>query len=341
MHNTQKDGTMDNDIKYGAEEIVLALYRSILVRDPSPQEVSELAGKLRSGFPLYRIAYTLILSAEFREKGVVAMNHLDILPANPINYHLPEGARTRLWQHMAKVWGKLGSEDPYWSVITQDEYRLAQMSRPERIEQFYNSGREELERAESYMARHGSVIPQDGVCVDYGCGVGRVTLWLARRFRKVIAVDVSQHHIDLARHNLQKRGVNNVEFHLLRGPEDLAVLRGVQFFYSVIALQHNPPPLIVEILNAVFHGLEKRGCAFFQVPTYAVGYSWEFQNYVNQTLSKESMELHALPQSMILYLAINAGCLPLEIQPDVYVGIPQWISNTFFLTKVRESFIVQ
>jgi SAM-dependent methyltransferase len=162
--------------------------------------------------------------------------------------------------------------------------------------------------------------------------LGRTTLWLARRCRHVVAIDVSQAHLAIAREALAARGVGNVEFRLLRQPRDL-VMEGIDFFHSMIVLQHNPPPIIAEILQHAFSGLRPGGSAFFQVPTYGVQYSWSLEGYVANTLPRGETEMHVIPQSVVFALAAQAGCVPLEMQRDGYAQMPPWVSNTFLIVK--------
>src|SRR5690606_35365601 len=96
---------------------------------------------------------------------------------------------------------------------------------------------------------------------------------------RVVAFDISQNHIDAARRALEERGVTNVDFVLVRGPDDLRHLEGVDLFFSIIVLQHNPPPIIVDILKAAFEGLKPGGILYFQVPTYGADYSFIEKEY--------------------------------------------------------------
>jgi hypothetical protein len=127
--------------------------------------------------------------------------------------------------------------------------------------------------------------------------------------------------------------VTNVDFHLVRTRGDLDVLQGTDFFHSILVLQHNPPPLIADILSTAFAGLNPGGAAFFQVPTYAIDYRWLYEEYFAETVPRQNMEMHVLPQSVIFDLAAKAGCVPLEIQPDHCAGLPHWISNTCVFAK--------
>jgi SAM-dependent methyltransferase len=318
--------------RFQPEEIVSALYRAILERPPDQAGFAGFLQRLNDGEPLHELVGEFLASEEFRVKSLERLG-IEPLPANAIDLDLSPSQRQYVWQHVAAVWNRLGRDDPYWSVLTAEEFHLANMSRAGAIERFYESGRFDVERIEGYLSRNGHRLPDTGLCVDYGCGLGLATLWLARRCERVLAVDVSQVHLDLAREALAERGVTNVEFRLLRSRQDLDALRDFDFFHSVLVLQHNPPPLIADILSAALAGLNTGGYAFFQVPTFGRGYSWHYDSYIADTAPSQQMEMHVLPQSAVFDLAARAGCIPLEVEPDACAGMPDWISNTFVFAK--------
>ena len=287
---------------------------------------------LSNGAPLYEIVQKFLASEEFRCKGPVGIVY-EPPPANAIEIELSPSQKQYLWQHVTSIWNKLGKDEPYWSVMEEDRFRVANISHEDAIDCFYESGRFDIDRAERFLVRNGCRLPQTGFCLDYGCGLGRTTLWLARRCERVLAVDVSPAHLDLAREALAARGVRNVEFRLLRSPHDLAALRGFDFFHSLLVLQHNPPPVIADILSMAFAGLNPGGAALFQVPTFGMDYSWHIDTYVRETVPYQQAEMHVLPQSVIFDLAVNAGCIPMEVAYDFYSGMPNWISNTFVFFK--------
>ena len=314
------------------EQVISSLYKGILRRHPDKAGKNYYMKLLKRGMPLDKIVQTLVNSAEFDLNRVVSLGPLDALSANAIQFDLSGEQREMLWEHIEKAWSKMGEDEPFYSVINSDRFRHRDISAAA-IDQFYNSGEADICRAEEYLSRHGRALPQDGLCVDYGCGVGRVTLWLARRCKRVLAIDVSDAHLRIARQALAERGISNVEFYLLRERSDLSMLKGIDFFYSMIVLQHNPPPLIAEILQHAFEGLNEGASAFFQVPTYGKDYTWNFERYATTNFYDGGMEMHVVPQSVIFSLASRAACLPLEVQPDGCTGLPHWISNTFVFVK--------
>ena len=320
------------ELNFDPAEIVSSLYQGILGRMPDEVGKAYFIRLLGEGRPLAEIVRQFVNSPEFQRSRVVSLGPLDALPANRIELDLAAAQRDLVWLRIAKAWSEWGKEDPYLSVLGSDEFRMENISAAQ-VERFYDSGEPNIDRVQRYLARHGRQLPKDGTCVDYGCGLGRTTLWLARQCERVLAIDVSEPHLALARENLKARGVHNVEFHLLQSRSDLQLLHGIDFFHSVIVLQHNPPPIIFDILTQVFEGLNDEGTAFFQVPTYGVNYSWEFEKFAVESLPQPGAEMHVLPQSNIFALAATAGCLPLEVQPDGWTGIPHLISNTFLFAK--------
>ena len=322
----------DNEPTFTAEQVVSAVYHALRDRAPDDEARQTYERRLLGGDSLTDVLRDFMKAPEFGLNHPAILAGHASLPENSIQLELSDEQRERVWQHVRDTWSRLGREEPYFSVATSERFRLAKMS-PEAVEHFYDSGRTDIHRLERYLARNGRDLPHDGVCVDYGCGLGRGTLWLARHFKQVIAVDVSEEHLTIAQRQLAARGVKNVEFRLLRRRDDLAVLKGADLFHSTIVLQHNPPPIIADILQHALDGLNASGVAFFQVPTYGLGYGWSYDRFMDHDLPAGGMEMHVVPQRLVFALATRAGCVPIEVQPDGCAGMPYWVSNTFLFAK--------
>ena len=322
--------------RYRPETVAAALYQAVGGRAPDQAVLGMIAARMTHDTSLNEIVTTILNSPDIQESRVVSIGRLDELPANEITLDLSLAERQALWQHVARVWEKLGASVPYRSVLTRGEFHKGNIT-DERIESFYESGRQDIERLAHYLTRNGRALPADGVCVDFGCGLGRTTVHLAERCRRVIAMDVSEPHLAAARGYLGARGFINVEFRLVRSAADLAAIGGFDLFHSIITLQHNPPPLIAEILDAAFAGLNPGGNAFFQVPTYEREYRWDIKSYLADVAPRKRMEMHVLPQAVIFASMLRAGCVPLEVQPDGCTGIAKGISNTFLVARPDRS----
>ncbi len=103
--------------------------------------------------------------------------------------------------------------------------------------------------------------------VDFGCGVGRVTLPLAREAVSVLGVDVSRGMLSEARKNATDRAVSNVRFaHEVSGSFDLV--------HCFIVLQHIPPRRGLRILSDLLSRMEPGGMVVLQVPYHWHAAAW-------------------------------------------------------------------
>ncbi|MBV9107012.1 MAG: class I SAM-dependent methyltransferase [Verrucomicrobia bacterium] len=316
------------------EELVTAAYKALLRREPDPGGLKACSDGIRAGHDLEWLLGTLIRSEEFALNRPPNDFPLDAAPPMDVQANATTQELRALWDHIGLVWTNFGATDPYWSVLTNDRWRAKNMTEEEAIESFYATGQSDLLRLEAWLRRNSLELNADAVCGEYGCGVGRLTQWLSTRFRRVVALDISEPHLKAARERLCRRGIDNVDFILVRGDEDLRVLDGVSLFYSMIVLQHNPPPIMTEILARAFAGLSDGGCCFFQIPTYSASYSFSVKSYWTELAAKKEMEMHFLPQKNVLELARQHEVFPVEIQPDGAIGNQRrWISTTFLMRK--------
>jgi SAM-dependent methyltransferase len=138
-----------------------------------------------------------------------------------------------------RAWQRYGAEDPYFGVLSHPRFRDAARDGPVRQE-FFRTGEEHVEKVFKIIAEQfrGSTQPQRAL--DFGCGVGRILLPLARRAREVVGVDVSGAMLDEARRNCEQAGVQNVK--LLLADDELSSLDGTfDLIHSYIVFQHITP----------------------------------------------------------------------------------------------------
>lgn len=315
-----------------ADSIITALYRACLSRDPEPGALDMWRPRLIDE-GLQAVLGHFLRSAEFG-LGIGRFVNLfpyDQAPAQKIDTEIGAEELDRLWRRVANTWTKLGNEDAYYSVLTDPQW--SHLSEQKRIEAFYATGEGDLKRLEAWLARNSLSMNPNGTAVEYGCGVGRFTEWLAQRFRSVVAIDVSESHLNLARkRGKNKRIAERVRYVGVAAPADLTAVAGADLFYSVIVLQHNPPPIIATILDAAFAGLNSGGVAFFQVPTRGgEGYAFDSRAYL-QADGDGWMEMHAIDQSAVFRLAERRGVRPVEVSPDYCAGT-FGVSTSFLMVK--------
>lgn len=318
---------------------VTAAYRWILGRPPQPNEIEPWLPTASSA-DLRRI---FLESVEFRsalasqsgkrpEAGPSLPDKLpQDLPPNLIEWETNAHLSARLLEHVQRTWHKLGQERPHWSVLSSETFL------PERIDAtaaaFYASGAAEARRVVGALQRQGIEPTSVKRVVEYGCGIGRVTPYLARAFDTVTACDISESHLVLARDAVSRSGLRNVRFELSR-PPDFGLSEPYDLWFSHLVLQHNPPPVIAMILRTALARLAPGGVAIFQVPTYALGYTFMTQSYLAEPTETGTIEVHCLPQAVVFRIADEAGCRPLEVREDGAMGPPSaWLSNTFVFRK--------
>jgi len=290
---------------------VRAAYVVMLDRLPESEATIQRALATRSRSDLR----TAILSSpEYRRRNPssVRLNNLPVdIPPIEVQTDLPSEQRARLFEHIRGKWTKLGEERAHWSVLSSPTYEQGITSEVETA--FYATGKTERQMVEMMMARAGRRAGEFRRAVEFGCGLGRMTLQLAEMFPVVTGIDISSTHLAKAAAAAHRTGLTNIEFRL-GDLEMFGMPEPFDFWYSRIVLQHNPPPLIHAILAHTLDRLAPGGLAIFQVPTYAVNYRFETKSYLSSRDGASDIEMHCLPQGMILDLIARSGCRLREIR---------------------------
>jgi SAM-dependent methyltransferase len=331
-HPAQGNNALSSD-KTTAEAVTWA-YRLLLNREPESESI--IAEHMASSPSIARLREVFIGSSEFRARApaVIKLVLGGEEPPRTIETSGDSTMLQRLFDHVNQSWHYLGETDPYWSVLTSPEYR----GRPSEqdIARFFTSGVGDVNRLQATLARLGLALDGSGTCLEYGCGLGRVTRHLASLFGRTIGVDISSAHLELARELAERAVIHGIEWLHLESIEGLSTLPKVDFIYSMIVLQHNPPPVIEKVLQAFASSLKPDGIAYFQVPTYRVDYEFRLADYLRENVGRREMEMHAFPQARIFEIFEMAGAVPLSVVEDGATGNRRGErSNTFVFQKRR------
>jgi SAM-dependent methyltransferase len=323
------------------EKTVVAAYRLILGRDP---ENAEVVAYHRGHPDEATLRRTLLGSPEFAalydQLGDAALKlpaKREVLPPRPQVDVTAEGqARAALWARVARSWEEMGGNAPHWSVLTFEQFK------PENLEAnrsvFEDSAEIDGRLIDAALARFHGGLPAgiqikpagDMICLEIGCGVGRATRALARRFGTVVGADISSAHLAIAREELSRAGTRNVELRHMARIEDYAILPSIDFLYSRIVLQHNPPPVQAAILQSALSRLMPAGIALFQVVTHARDYVYSLETDLRQ---RGGMEMHVLPQMAVFEIFAETGMRPVEIQEDDAAGDDGRFRSHLFLAQ--------
>jgi SAM-dependent methyltransferase len=140
---------------------------------------------------------------------------------------------TRL-DEQRREWDELARLDPMWAVVSAPDRRFGGWD----IDEFFATGEREV-AALLARGRELGVPAQERDALEFGCGLGRVTRALAKRYGRAVGIDISTQMLDQARRlNVE---VPNVDF-VHNDAEDLSVLGDQRFdlIYSRHVLQHLP-----------------------------------------------------------------------------------------------------
>jgi SAM-dependent methyltransferase len=315
---------------------VIEAYRVVLGRKPESEQVIQHHRAVRGIPELYE---ALISSEEFREVCEAKLGTADRDRYKPLNWPptsielaASSDQMARMLQHIETYWREIDSHEVHAGMLHDGEFWSSALTASERG--FYDTGREILEILAQTAARCGVSLGEYKSCVELGCGVGRLTVWLADLFPAVLGVDISPVRIQLNKRALARFGRRNVEHHHVHSFSDFESMPDFDFFFSMIVLQHNPPPVIVRILELVLQKLRGGGAAYFQLPTYLYNYSFEIDRYLSLPPASD-MEMHPVPQQVLFDMFERHGCQLLECREDPWTESNLIISNSFLVRKSR------
>jgi 2-polyprenyl-3-methyl-5-hydroxy-6-metoxy-1,4-benzoquinol methylase len=138
-----------------------------------------------------------------------------------------------------KAWEYYGKNDPYYGVLTQERYSRTAWG-DDAKQEFFGTGERYVDSVLEAIREHFGPGFRPSRALDFGCGVGRLVLPLARVCTSVVGVDVSESMLAVAEKNAREEGLLNATF--IRGDDALSKVSGMfEFIHSFIVFQHIPP----------------------------------------------------------------------------------------------------
>lgn len=322
------------------EHDVVMAYRLILGREPENSTVVD--GKVRHLQTLEDLRQVFLTSPEFLALSRTTVDRLPTelgckatnWPGIQVDVDVTPATLRRMTARIEREFVDLGEQEPYWSVLAEERFKSQNIRGNEA--EFFNSGELMVEGLVAASNRCGIDLSRYRSCFELGCGLGRITLWLAQRFEQVIASDISALHLSLTMTAARRAGIDNISYAHLNKLGAYNNLPAFDCFFSIIVLQHNPPPLIAWMLRRILARLAPGGIAFFQVPTYMLGYRFDVKEYLATPPVPDQVELHCLPQKDLFEIVEGADCRVLEIREDGAVGLDA-ISNRLLVQKSEQA----
>jgi cyclopropane fatty-acyl-phospholipid synthase-like methyltransferase len=172
-----------------------------------------------------------------------------------------------------EFWEKIAQEDPYTYILTSAKGSDPQV--------FWQSGELTVLQELLPVIREGGIRTRVGL--ELGCGVGRLVVPLSSYFREMVGVDIAESMVKRALAFVHDKGIHNVEFTAISGPEELQHKAGiyasrVDFLYSLLVFQHISDFSVIEgYLRVIGMLLEEDGIAYVQFDTREQDFSYRLK----------------------------------------------------------------
>jgi len=148
------------------------------------------------------------------------------------------------------AWERYGSTEPYFGVLADERFEGRSLTDQARSE-FFRTGEEHVDRVMSTIRAGLAPEFSPSRALDFGCGVGRLLLPLARRVPEVVGLDVSHSMIAEARRNVSDAGLTNVTV-LQCDERSWDQITGLfDLVHAFIVFQHIPPRVGLRYFEAL------------------------------------------------------------------------------------------
>jgi 2-polyprenyl-3-methyl-5-hydroxy-6-metoxy-1,4-benzoquinol methylase len=214
-------------------------------------------------------------------------------------------------------WERWGTIDPYYGVLSDEKFSSSQIQN--NMDEFFRSGASYVDGVLLRYEHLFGPIPE-GRALDFGCGVGRLTLPLASRFGHAIGLDISDSMLGEARRNAETRGLSMVTF--ARSDDELSQAPGqFAFVNSVIVLQHIPVKRGLKLIEGLLSKVQPGGGAHIHVsigrPFVRRFVSWirhrlpganlAYNVVTGRPRARPAMQMNVYPLARVGELHIRAG----------------------------------
>jgi len=194
-----------------------------------------------------------LLTFEHSLPEIHSASSLTVLPAVSVEAVGRYPAQSR----EARDWDDLAQVDPLWAVLSVDSKR----NRRWETDDFFATGEIEVEQILATATQLGRPARR-GRALDFGCGVGRLTHPLAKRFDETVGVDVSERMLEQARR--LNADAPNITFATAEEPP----AGPFDFVVANLVLQHLPSTTLARVyIRRLIEAAHPDGLVVFQLPT--------------------------------------------------------------------------
>lgn len=247
------------------------------------------------------------------------------------------------FKKLQKNWNDFGEKDPFWAVISWPEKKGNKWNKDD----FFKLGEQEIDAIIGEIKSMGKNLNFQR-CLDFGCGVGRLSQALAKYFSEVNGVDIAPSMIKLAK---QYNKFGDKCHFVLNERDDLGIFENnyFDFIYTVITLQHMKPEYAKKYIKEFVRIIKPGGLIIFQLPSHLVKPTSVIEYIKQKILSvtpeillglyrklkygqEPTMEMYGTKKEDVEELLINCGGKLLEVKQDNGAG-DFWLSLKYFVSK--------
>ncbi len=229
-----------------------------------------------------------------------------------------------------KAWTKWGAINPYFGVLSDPRYRKENIDNNR--ESFFDSGEIHVEELIEKIESAFSPVRR-GRALDFGCGVGRLAIPLARRFQDVVGIDISKPMLSEAEKNSKNNDQRNVTF--LESNDNLSNITGeYDLINSYIVFQHIPASRGIGIIRHLVSKVAEGGVVSIHVCLSQQGGRLRdvkglLQNRVpgvnrlanilrRRPMGEPVMEMNAYDFAAVAKVVADAGFGPLLVETELH-----------------------
>ncbi len=238
-----------------------------------------------------------------------------------------------------KEWDTLAELDPYWFIL-----KIRGKKGRWKTSELFKTGWGDVNNLLSFMDKYG--LPKErNNALDFGCGVGRVTVHLAPHFKRTYGLDISKKMIAKAKESTK---IKNCRF-ILNPSNNLSIFRDEYFdlVYSNLVLQHVPDNWIIKgYIKEFIRILNKGGLLVFQLPSkvpfrrfnkiinnlyFLIEKILKNKKFMYRKLNLYKITLNSLNEKEVIETINKNNAKTLKIKREKINSL--YISNTYFVTK--------
>ncbi len=233
---------------------------------------------------------------------------------------------------IGKNWESLAKHDPMWSILSVPDKRGNKWD----INDFLATGGNEINDLMRYIENVINVKVKRSFALDFGCGIGRLSLALAKYFDNVVGVDISSTMITRARQiSEQYKDAYKGEITYIINKYNIIPMETdtCDFIYSNIVLQHMRAVDALVYISEFVRMIKKEGLAVFQSPSRSlVAEDKSFKSCIETGGGTDTIEMNMIPIKSVIDTVYYAGGNIINIKRDYNAG-PKFESFTYFVSK--------